>query len=132
MAAATKTAAAKEADGVPPIVDKAPSKAKVAAKAAAVKTAAAASKSKEAPPTIAKRPAGVDSASSAKFPPVDRKETVYWGGGRMYKAQGDMIRVYARVGDRKDKRFKFTDKASLNVSWEKACRVIADDTRAVL
>ena len=66
------------------------------------------------------------------FPRVDQKESVYWGGGRLYKARGGMVRVYARAKDRKDKRFKFTDSASLNESWEKACSVIANDPRPVL
>ena len=79
-----------------------------------------------------KRPAAIDSALSSKFPRVDRKDSMYWGGGRLYKAAGDMVRVYARTKDRKDKRFKFTDSASLNESWKKACSVIANDPRPVL
>jgi len=78
-----------------------------------------------------KRPAAIDSAVS-KFPRVDEEESVYWGGGRLYKAKGGMVRVYARTKDRKDKRFKFTDSASLNESWKKACSVIANDPRPVL
>ena len=75
--------------------------------------------------------AAIDSAVS-KFTRVDQKESVYWGGGRLYKARGGMVRVYARTKDRKDKRFKFTDSASLNESWKKTCSVIANDPRPVL
>ena len=80
-----------------------------------------------------KRPAAIDSAVS-KFPGIDRTgKTVYWGGGRVYKAKGsDMVRVYARKGDRQDKRFKYTDEASLKRSWTRACSVIVDDRRPVL
>ena len=78
-----------------------------------------------------KRPSAVDKAITAKFPRVDPKESVYWGGGRLYKATGDMVRVYARQSDRKDKRFSFTDPAFLNMAWEKACHVIVNDPRPV-
>ena len=77
------------------------------------------------------KPAAIDAAVS-KFPRVDEEKSVYWGGGRLYKAKGGMVRVYARTKDRKDKRFKFTDNASLNESWKKACSVIANDPRPVL
>ena len=90
------------------------------------KTASAASIGE---PDIVKRPAAIAAASLGKFPRVDRKESVYWGGGRLYKASGDMVRVYAREKDRKDKRIQFTDGPSLLVAWEKACRVIANDDR---
>ena len=119
------------------IDEKAPPKARVSAaskakaKAAAAKKAAAAAKPIEPPPTIVKRPSGVETLCSSKFPRVETKVSVYWGGGRVYKAKGEMVRVYARTEDRKDKRFTFTDKASLNAAWIKACRVIADDTRPV-
>ena len=119
------------------IDEKAPPKARVSAaskakaKAAAAKKAAAASKPIEPPPTIVKRPSGVEPLCSSKSPRVDTKVSVYWGGGRVYKAKGDMVRVYARTEDREDKRFSFTDKPSLNATWIKACRVIADDTRPV-
>ena len=92
------------------------------------KTKAKAAAKAEAPKM--KRPAAIDSAVS-KFPRVDRKgTTVYWGGGRLHKAKGDMVRVYARKGDRHDKRFNFIDSASLNESWKKDCSVIANDPRA--
>jgi hypothetical protein len=101
-------------------------KANVAAKKLAAKTVAA-----EAAPATIKRPAAVGKASPSKFPRVDEKVTVYFGGGRLYKAEGGMVRVYPRRGDRNDKRFSFTDKASLNVAWEKACHVIVNDPRPV-
>ena len=102
-------------------------KAKAAAKAKAPKM-----KPKAKAKTKAKaKAAAIDSAVS-KFPRVDQKESVYWGGGRLYKAKGGMVRVYARTNGRKDKRFKFTDSASLNESWKKACSVIANDPRPVL
>ena len=119
------------------IDEKAPPKARVSAaskakaKAAAAKKAAAAAKPIEPPPTIVKRPSGVETLCSSKSPRVETKVSVYWGGGRVYKAKGDMVRVYARSEDRKDKRFTFTDKASLNAAWIKACRVIVDDPRPV-
>ena len=80
-------------------------------------------------PDILKRPAAIAAASLGKFPRVDRNESVYWGGGRLYMASGSMVRVCAREKDRKDKRIKFTDGPSLLVAWEKACRVIATDDR---
>ena len=119
------------------IDEKAPPKARVSAaskdkaKAAAAKKAAAASTHIEPPPTIAKRPSGVKPLRSSEFPRVDPDASVYWGGGRVYKAKGNLVRVYARKEDRSDKRFAFTDKASLNAAWIKACRVIVDDPRPV-
>ena len=120
------------------IVAEAPGKAKMKAEAktkaagktkAAAKKAAAKTVATEAPPATITRPAAVDETSSSKFPRVDRTETVYFGGGRLHKAAGNMVRVYARTGDRGDKRCTFTDTASLNVAWEKACHVIANDPR---
>ena len=80
-------------------------------------------------PGIIKRPSAIAAASLGKFPHVNSEESVYWGGGRVYKAKGNMVRVYAREKDRKDKRISFTDGPSLLVAWEKACRVIVDDDR---
>jgi hypothetical protein len=101
-------------------------KANVAAKKLAAKTVAA-----KAPPVTKKRPSAVDTETSSKFPRVDANNTVYYGGGRLYKAAGDIVRVYARKGDRKDKRIRFTDTASLKEAWTKACHVIVDDPRPV-
>ena len=101
-------------------------KANVAAKKLAAKTVAA-----KAPPVTKKRPSAVDTETSSKFPRVDANNTVYYGGGRLYKAAGDIVRVYARKGDRKDKRIRFTDTASLKEAWTKACHVIVNDPRPV-
>jgi len=70
---------------------KADAKAKAASKKAATKTVAA----KAAPASI-KRPAAVGKSPPAKFPRVDENVTVYFGGGRLYKAEGGMVRVYPR------------------------------------
>ena len=92
-------------------------------------SAAKDSKAPAGPRATMKRPAAVGKQSASKFPRVDATKSVYWGGGRLYKASGDMVRVYARTSDRKDKRFKFTDPASLNATWEKTCHVIVTDPR---
>ena len=92
---------------------KAGAKTKPAAKKVATKastaSAAAAAKAPAEPPATMKRPTAVGTTISSNFPRVDRKESVYWGGGRLYKAAGDMVRVYARESDRTDKRFNFKD-----------------------
>ena len=104
-----------EEDDEAPIVEKhkAASKANAKSKAAAAKKAAAPAKPADAPPTVVKKTAGVEMCSS-KFPPIDPKASVYWGGGRVYKASGNMVRVYARCEDRNDKRFSFKSKAALH------------------
>jgi hypothetical protein len=114
-------------------------------------TASAAKKAKapaEPRPTM-KRPAAVVKEGSPEFPLVDLKKSVvvkhspskfprlslttsvYWGGGRIYKAKGDMIRVYPRTSDRHDKRFsvKGAGEAALQAAWIKGCNVINDDPR---
>jgi len=109
---------------------KAASKAAAKAKAAAAAKPVAALKPGKAPPAIAKRPAGVEALDSSEFPKLPKKGSVYWRGGRVYKTKkGDMVRVYARSTDRADKRGRFDDAASLNAAWDKACHVIANDTR---
>jgi hypothetical protein len=100
-------------------------KAKPAAKTKA-KSVSAASIGK---PITLKRPAAIAAASPGKFPRIDRNDSVYWGGGRVYLASGSMVRVYARQDDRNDKRMKYKDEASLRVVWEKACNIIATDPR---
>ena len=80
-------------------------------------------------PELLKRPAAAVAAFAGKIPRIDRKESVYWGGGRVYLASGSMVRVYARKEDRHDKRMKYKDDASLRVAWEKACNIIATDPR---
>jgi hypothetical protein len=120
-------------------VDEAPHKGKAAPKAASKAASKAAGKAKaalkpgKAPPTIAKKPAGVASKASAEFPKIAKEGSVYWGGGRVYVYKGKIpaVRAYARVGDRKDRRFGFKDKASLTEAWRSACQVIVDDDREV-
>jgi hypothetical protein len=107
---------------------------KVAAKGKAKGKASGKAKAKSAAsiakPSILKRPAAIDAASVGKFPAINRKgDSVYWGGGRVYMASGDMVRVYPRKGDRHDKRMKFKDEKSLLAAWNKACRIIEDDDR---
>ena len=118
------------------IVVKAPkAKAKAGAKAKGAPKAKAKGKAKpvaeEATPSALKRPASVDKGPPAKFPCLDEDDTVYFGGGRLYKADGNMVRAYLRIGDRNDKRFSFTDRKSLLVAWAKGCRAIVDDPRDV-
>ena len=82
-------------------------------------------------PATMKRPSAFVEESLSKYPRVDLKKSVYWGGGRIYKATGSMIRAYTRVGDRSDKRFsiKEGDMSSLNEAWRKGCDKIKDDPR---
>ena len=116
-------------------VDEAPHKGKAAPKAASKAATKAASKAAakakatlkagKAPPSIAKKPAAVE------FPKIPKEGSVYWEGGRVYVYKGKIpaVRAYARVGDRKDRRFGFKDKASLIEAWRSACQVIVDDDR---
>jgi len=69
--------------------------------------------------------------SPSKFPRVDLTKSVYWGGGRIYKAKGNMIRAYPRISDRNDKRFsiKGASVASIQEAWIKGCNVINNDPR---
>ena len=70
--------------------------------------------------------------SDVKFPPIQRKDSLYWGGGRLYLAKGGaMVRVYARTGDRASPRFGYKDGAGLKVAWSNACKVISTDPRPV-
>ena len=116
------------------IVVKAP-KAKAGAKAKGAPKAKAKGKAKpvaeEATPSALKRPTSVDKGPPAKSPRLDEDDTVYFGGGRLYKADGNMVRAYLRIGDRNDKLFSFKDRKSLLVAWAKGCRAIVDDPRDV-
>ena len=70
--------------------------------------------------------------SDVKFPPIQRKDSLYWGGGRLYLAKGGtMVRVYARTWDRASPRFGYKDAAGLKVAWSNACKVISTDPRPV-
>jgi len=82
-------------------------------------------------PATMKRPSAYVEESLSKYPRVDLKKSVYWGGGRIYKAKGNQVRAYTRVGDRSDKRFpiKEGDRSSLNEAWRKGCNEIKDDPR---
>ena len=86
------------------------SKAAAKAKSKSKKNASTALAAKKAtapaePRATMKRPAAVVEESLSKFPRADLKKSVCWGGGRIHKASGNMIRAYPRVGDRNDKRF---------------------------
>ena len=82
-------------------------------------------------PATMERPAAIGKASSSKFPRVDQTNSVYWGGGRLYKAMGNMARAYPEYRTGTTSGFGYTDVASLNVAWAKACRVIVGDPRPV-
>ena len=75
--------------------------------------------------------AAVAKALPSKFPPVNRKTSVYWNGGRLYVAKGDQVRAYCRKKDRGDKRFVFKagNTASLRAAWLEGCHAINDDPR---
>ena len=119
--------------GTPKATKKAMAKTKVARRRLSLKTSPAsavvAAKSVAEPPATMKRPAAIGATSLGRFPKVDRNQSVYWGGGRLYTAAGDMVRVYARSTDREDKRFKYKDSASFKAAWDKACRRILEDPR---
>jgi hypothetical protein len=121
-----------EDDKAPVVKSPCKPKTKAGAKAkAATKKVAAKEVKAEATPVVLKRPASVGKGPPAKFPCLDEDVTVYFGGGRLYKADGGMVRAYPRKGDRNDKRFSFTNKKTLLEAWEKACRAIVDDPRPV-
>ena len=112
-----------EEDDKAPVV-KSPCKPKTKAEAkakAATKKVAAKKVKAEATPAVLKRPASVDKGPPAKFPRLNEDETVYYGVGRLYKADGGIARAYPRKGDRKDKRFSFANKKH---SWKRGIKLV--------
>ena len=101
------------AKGTPKAKTKAKAKAKSTAKAKTTTT-------KTTPPTESK-------------PALDMENTVYYGGGRLYAyPKRKQIRVWLRIGDKKDKGVRYGNDPSpahLKQKWNDALQLIKDDPR---
>jgi hypothetical protein len=97
-------------------------KAKTKAKAFKdAKSTANAKTTKTTPPTESK-------------PALDMENTVYYGGGRLYAyPKRKQIRVWLRIGDKKDKGVRYGNDPSpahLAQKWNEALQLIKDDPRS--